>query len=208
MYQEIILGLATLFVLAYFYFHSQWKYWTKIGVFQTKPTFPFGTLSAFFTKQEAFIDFAKRQGDEAGNRPFYGGYFLLSPVLFLKDVDLVKQVTVKDFDHFVDRNSSTMKKIFFGGKTLNSEEMLEWGLVHEVVSDEELKQRTMEMAKEIAAGPKTALAETKKLLLESERLSLDEELKKEREKNRDSGNTGDAVEGIKAFLEKREPKFE
>ena len=36
--------------------------------------------------------------------------------------------------------------LFFGGKTLNSEEMLEWGLVHEVVSDEELKQRTMEMA--------------------------------------------------------------
>ena len=98
--------------------------------------------------------------------------------------------------------------LFFGGKTLNSEEMLEWELVHEVVSDEELKQRTMEMAKQIAAGPKTALAETKKLLLESEQLSLDEELKKEREKNKDSGNTGDAVEGIKAFLEKRDPKFE
>jgi 2-(1,2-epoxy-1,2-dihydrophenyl)acetyl-CoA isomerase len=86
--------------------------------------------------------------------------------------------------------------------------MLEWGLVHEVVKDNELKERTMEMAKEIAAGPKTALAETKKLLLESENLSLDEELKREREKNKDSGNTGDAVEGIKAFLEKREPKFE
>ena len=36
--------------------------------------------------------------------------------------------------------------LFFGGKTLNSKEMLEWGLVHEVVSDEQLKQRTMEMA--------------------------------------------------------------
>ncbi|OIR23426.1 MAG: hypothetical protein BEU00_02995 [Marine Group III euryarchaeote CG-Epi3] len=98
--------------------------------------------------------------------------------------------------------------LFFGGKTLNSEEMLEWGLVHEVVNDDNLKERSMEMAKEIAAGPKKALAETKKLLLESESLSLEEELRKEREKNRDSGNTGNAVEGIKAFLEKREPKFE
>ena len=50
--------------------------------------------------------------------------------------------------------------LFFGGKTLDSKEMLEWGLVHEVVSDDELKQRTMEMAKEIAAGPRTCLLYT------------------------------------------------
>ena len=98
--------------------------------------------------------------------------------------------------------------LFFGGKTLNSDEMLEWGLVHEVIEDEYLSKRTMEMAQELADGPTNAIAETKKLLIDSDTLSLKQELEREREKNRDSGNSGDAVEGIRAFIEKREPKFE
>ena len=98
--------------------------------------------------------------------------------------------------------------LFFGGKTLNSDEMLEWGLVHEVIEDEYLNEKTMEMAQKLADGPTNAIAETKKLLIDSDTLSLKQELERERKKNRDSGNSGDAVEGIKAFIQKREPNFE
>ena len=98
--------------------------------------------------------------------------------------------------------------LLFGGKTLDSNEMLKWGLIHEVVEDEYLNESTMKMAQELANGPTNAIAETKKMLIDSDTLSLKQELEREREKNRDSGNSGDAVEGIRAFIEKREPKFE
>lgn len=98
--------------------------------------------------------------------------------------------------------------LFFGGKTLDSAEMLEWGLVHEIVEDEHLKEKSLEWAKKLSKGPISAIAETKQLLIDSDTLSLEEELQIERDRNRESGNSGDAVEGIQAFIDKREPEFE
>ncbi len=51
------------------------------------------------------------------------------------------------------------------------------------------------------------MGETKRLLAAADNLTAEEQLELESKRNRDSGNTGDAVEGITAFLEGREPDF-
>lgn len=46
------------------------------------------------------------QYQEFKDEPFYGTYFAFnaSPILMVNDVDLIKNMMVKDFSHFVDRN--------------------------------------------------------------------------------------------------------
>ena len=102
---------------------------------------------------------------------------------------------------------SRTQALFFGERTLTGVEMREWGLVHHLVPDGELAEFAMTEAQRLAAGPTQAMGETKRLLAAADNLTAEEQLELESERNRDSGNTGDAVEGITAFLEKREPEF-
>lgn len=50
------------------------------------------------------------------------------------------------------------------GRVLSADEALDWGLVGEVVDDENLQARAREVAATLAAGPRFALAESKRLI--------------------------------------------
>ena len=108
---EIILGLSAFFTLIYWYMTLKFDYWTKKGVYQIKPSFPFGTFSSLFTLNKHINDEMKEAGEETKDMPYYGAYFLRSPIFMLKDPELVKTIMVKDFDAFVNRSSSNVQKI-------------------------------------------------------------------------------------------------
>ncbi len=99
------------------------------------------------------------------------------------------------------------QNLFFGEKTINASEMEKMGILHRVVKDGELIKEYMKEAKRLKSGPLGAIGKTKMLLNSQELKMMKEHLTLERESNRESGNTGDAVEGIRAFLEKREGEF-
>ena len=64
-------------------------------------------FQAFLTKVNKHInDMVLKDHLETKDLPFYGAYFLRAPLLFLKDVDLIKQITIKDSEYFVNRNPS------------------------------------------------------------------------------------------------------
>jgi enoyl-CoA hydratase/carnithine racemase len=98
-------------------------------------------------------------------------------------------------------------EIAFRAQTLGAQESLELGLVNKVVPHEELMSATREMAAEIAANAPLAVQATKRMM----RLGLDETF----EANVHHVflqllplfRTQDFMEGVKAFMERREPSF-
>ena len=94
------------------------------------------------------------------------------------------------------------------GRRLSAAEALEWGLVSEVVEDQKLAARAAERAAELAAMPTKGIGLTKRLFDHAENATLEEQLELEAQLQTAATLTADFREGVDAFLEKREPRFE
>jgi 2-(1,2-epoxy-1,2-dihydrophenyl)acetyl-CoA isomerase len=99
------------------------------------------------------------------------------------------------------------RELIIGGRVLDAEEALDWGLVSRVVPAADLAAAGAAEAARLAAGPKLAYGRMRELLLRSTASTLDEQLAAEREAMRASGATADAREGISSFVERRDPDF-
>ncbi len=90
---------------------------------------------------------------------------------------------------------------------LSSAQAKEWGLVREVFDDRALLDSAVKLAHRLAAGPTRALVATRRLLDESEHATYAAQFKREIEVQSDIRRSDDALEGRKAFLEKRPAQF-
>lgn len=92
------------------------------------------------------------------------------------------------------------------GKKLPAATALDWGLINRVVADEEVDAAGLELAKQLANGPRS-LGIIKKLAWASLDASFETALSNERVAQRDAGRTDDFIEGVAAFREKRATAF-
>lgn len=96
-------------------------------------------------------------------------------------------------------------EILLLGERFGVDEALRLGLVNRVVPEPELAQATAAMATALAAGPLLATRNGKRLLRQPQPLSM--QLDAEAKSFGACAATGDFVEGVRAFLGKRAPRF-
>ena len=86
-------------------------------------------------------------------------------------------------------------------------EALALGLVHEVVPANELLARTLDLARELANGPQAAMRMLKRSIYNAAEMTFAQSLDEIAAKTAVTDHHPDAKEGIKAFQEKRPPRF-
>jgi enoyl-CoA hydratase/carnithine racemase len=94
------------------------------------------------------------------------------------------------------------------GRRFDAEMALEMGLVNKVAKKGSWLQEAMELARTVAGRPPIAARLAKQAVLTAEETGLSAGLEAERRLYELSMATEDRIEGMQAFLEKREPKFE
>lgn len=100
------------------------------------------------------------------------------------------------------------KELILTGDLIGAEEAHRIGLVDEVYPAEELMAKAVEMARKIASKSEPSIRLAKELINRGVNVDLSDAIAMEKTGFATNFGFADAKEGLKAFLEKRPPKFE
>ncbi len=98
-------------------------------------------------------------------------------------------------------------ELFFLGEAIDASEAARLSLVNQVVAPEDLEAATQHLAERLRAAPPIALAAAKQAVYASQAADLDEMLRYETEAQLRCFESEDGREGVRAFIEKRDPMF-
>ncbi len=103
--------------------------------------------------------------------------------------------------------SAKALELIFSGEMIGAEEGHRIGLFNTVVPHDQLEAETQKLAQTLARKPPLALALAKKAIYQSDDRDLNAMLDLELQHQLSCFSSEDATEGLKAFLEKRQPRF-
>lgn len=99
------------------------------------------------------------------------------------------------------------KGLALTGEPLSAQQAADWGLIWKCLPDADLMAEARALTAKLAAGPTLGLALTKSLIQSSGACTLADQLEREAEAMKTCGESADYAEGVRAFLQKRQPTF-
>ncbi|XP_058064803.1 probable cytochrome P450 9f2 [Anopheles bellator] len=99
---EGLLLLGSLALLYYYYVVRALRYFAERGVAHVRPTSVLGNGADFVLRRRHVSEVLSEMYQRFRRHRFFGYYDFLSPIYVIRDLELVKQICIKDFDHFLN----------------------------------------------------------------------------------------------------------
>uniref|UniRef100_A0A182PZA4 Uncharacterized protein n=1 Tax=Anopheles epiroticus TaxID=199890 RepID=A0A182PZA4_9DIPT len=97
-----VIGIIAALVALYVYLTYNNGFFKKYPI-PCLPVEPlFGSCRRLLLKQASFNDFIRTNYERFPDAKIFGMFEVLTPMFVIRDPELVKQITVKDFDHFIN----------------------------------------------------------------------------------------------------------
>ena len=122
----VVALLSVILGLAYLWIHRRFAFLKENGFLHEKPAFPFGNLKGVGKEIHLSQRIHELYKRFKGKAPAFGIYFFAAPNVVITDLDLIKNVLVRDFHNFHNRGIYFNKKDEPIGANIFSIEDTEW----------------------------------------------------------------------------------
>ena len=117
MFLEAALLWATLMGLGYWWLCGKWNYWKEQDIPGPTPSLPMGNFGAILSMKVHLLDWFRDLYHRFPDEKIVGVYTLHQPMMVVNDLNMARQILVKDFNHFVNRDTEENISKLFPGKT-------------------------------------------------------------------------------------------
>ncbi|XP_026318081.1 cytochrome P450 9e2-like [Hyposmocoma kahamanoa] len=101
----VLIWLGCLVAALLLYFRQAYSFFKTRGVKTPRIIPPFGTMYNTLTQREHISEQITRAYNEHSGERFYGTFQFVKPFLQVRDIELIKNIGVKDFEYFLDHNN-------------------------------------------------------------------------------------------------------
>ncbi|XP_052740446.1 cytochrome P450 9e2 [Bicyclus anynana] len=103
----LLTWVVVLILVVVLYFRQNYSRFSDYGVKHFRPLPFFGNMMRIILRIDNFGDDLDRMYDGFPEERFVGRYEFLRPITIVRDLELVKKITIKDFEHFLDHRNFT-----------------------------------------------------------------------------------------------------
>lgn len=95
--------ISVIICLIYVFVRRKYNYWARNRIPFVEPKFPFGNLIVIKRTEHLSQRLATFYRQYKNDGPMTGLYFFLSPIILATDLDLIRNIFIKDFQYFQNR---------------------------------------------------------------------------------------------------------